>query len=167
MLFLADLIHKEKKLDQAEDSFENFWIGALDAEDQLKIIKYKNKLLQDRPPGLPNKIIARNNNESLEDKDVHSRSKYAKMEMSSIPDRPKDNVTATTSADDSLNDFVVVNSSDIAPENMSNTTTTTFSPISHTNTQEITPVDTSGENNPITNVYNHISHLFNQINPFN
>lgn len=40
MIFLADLIYKEKKLEQASESFLQFWIETLDAEDKIFLTQY-------------------------------------------------------------------------------------------------------------------------------
>lgn len=40
MIFLADLIYKEKELEQASESFLQFWIETLDAEDKIFLTHY-------------------------------------------------------------------------------------------------------------------------------
>ena len=42
MKFLANLIYKEKKLNEAKNSFERYWIDTLDAEDKARLHEYRN-----------------------------------------------------------------------------------------------------------------------------
>ena len=42
MMFLANLIYKEKKLNAAKGSFEMYWIDTLDAEDKERLSEYMN-----------------------------------------------------------------------------------------------------------------------------
>ena len=59
MMFLANLIYKEKKLNEAKNSFERYWINTLDAEDKARLHKYRNTEIQ-KPAYIPIRYLDTN-----------------------------------------------------------------------------------------------------------